>query len=501
MSAHMINNITSTSANATLAVARNRAPVLGPVPMSTTRILAMTDAMNSRTLREQLLMTAPLHIPGAFESAEMRRSDGTMGFNANNSIHFPPELGAPTVGANILGSLRPQRDPAPLFMVRERAAHHVSSSLWRNHDFQALTPGQTTEVGLSNGPWATDRGASTALSVVSSPPSPVPSGMLGTPSTTVPREDENDSENLEMIDRIVQQLDYDDAHRDEATQALRLERLLETQRREREDSAERTVAAEVPRMSRCLGMRNGERMNRLSHPPSQSQVIDLSTCVRLLRRPAHVRSLARRRWQNALEWIAKFTTSNSHHSSPSTSSSEAVTPTNTVQNQANIAAEVFFPWIELIDILNKLSTMNDFIRDEDKKGEPSGYGYSEPQLDPPPYSRNAPSTSHQEPADSKHGPKPSQSTSATPSTSTLPPPRTSLPPGSWPVLPPACNYFIDRRVNNSVNGTWHLDTALVIPPALLRPYPEFDGVWNFDVQTARKKRDKEQKKRDGWWSK
>ncbi|KAG8776976.1 hypothetical protein FRC12_000597 [Ceratobasidium sp. 428] len=146
--------------------------------------------------------------------------------------------------------------------------------------------------------------------------------------------------------------------------------------------------------------------------------------------------------------------------------------------------------------------MNDFIRDEDmKKGEPSGYGYSEAQLEPPPYSKNAPSTSSRRPTGSKHDTKPSDPDIATPSTSTLPPPQTSLPPGSWPVLPPACNYFVDRRSNNSVNGTWHVDTALVIPPALLRLYPEFDGIWNFDVQTARKKRDKEQKKRDGWWSK
>ncbi|KAG9080806.1 hypothetical protein FRC06_006145, partial [Ceratobasidium sp. 370] len=145
--------------------------------------------------------------------------------------------------------------------------------------------------------------------------------------------------------------------------------------------------------------------------------------------------------------------------------------------------------------------MNDFIREEDKKGMPGGYGYSEAQLEPPPYSRNAPSTSNSDTTDSKHDPKPSQSTSATPSTSIPPPPQTALPPGSWPVLPPACNYLIDRRSNNSLNGTWHVDTALVIPPALLRPYSEFDGAWNQETQAARKKRDKEQKKRNGWWSK
>lgn len=40
-----------------------------------------------------------------------------------------------------------------------------------------------------------------------------------------------------------------------------------------------------------------------------------------------------------------------------------------------------------------------------------------------------------------------------------------------------------------------------VPPSLLPPFTAFDGVWNVDVQNARRKRDKEQKKRDGWWSK
>lgn len=40
-----------------------------------------------------------------------------------------------------------------------------------------------------------------------------------------------------------------------------------------------------------------------------------------------------------------------------------------------------------------------------------------------------------------------------------------------------------------------------VPPSLLPPFAAFDGIWNFDVQNARRKRDKEQRKRDGWWSK
>lgn len=138
--------------------------------------------------------------------------------------------------------------------------------------------------------------------------------------------------------------------------------------------------------------------------------------------------------------------------------------------------------------------MNDFATD-DKKGELKGYGYSE-ALEPPPYTRDAPSTSTSVQADSKR--EPDRAGPAIPARP--PPPQTGLPPGSWPVLPPACNYLIERRSNNSVNGTWHVDTALTIPDALLRPYSEFDGSWNREAQEARKKRDKEQKKRDGWWS-
>ncbi|QRV97043.1 hypothetical protein RhiJN_25062 [Ceratobasidium sp. AG-Ba] len=143
--------------------------------------------------------------------------------------------------------------------------------------------------------------------------------------------------------------------------------------------------------------------------------------------------------------------------------------------------------------------MNDFATD-DKKGGLSGYGYSEAQVEPPPYSRGGPSTSASAQTDSKQDTKSPLPEEAGPSTPPRPPPRTGLPPGSWPVLPPPCNYLIERRSNNSVNGTWHVDTALAIPDALLRPYAEFDGSWNREAQEARKKRDKEQKKRDGWWS-
>jgi hypothetical protein len=52
-----------------------------------------------------------------------------------------------------------------------------------------------------------------------------------------------------------------------------------------------------------------------------------------------------------------------------------------------------------------------------------------------------------------------------------------------------------------LSGTWHVNTALAIPESLLPPFSTFDGKWNHEAQKSRKTRDKEQKRRDGWWSK
>ncbi|CAE6463665.1 unnamed protein product [Rhizoctonia solani] len=60
-----------------------------------------------------------------------------------------------------------------------------------------------------------------------------------------------------------------------------------------------------------------------------------------------------------------------------------------------------------------------------------------------------------------------------------------------PNLSPRCNYLIDRKTFSSVNGTWHIDTALEIPEHLLPPIIEFDGHWNREIQQARKARAKE----------
>ncbi|KAL5639535.1 hypothetical protein ACGC1H_006233 [Rhizoctonia solani] len=64
-----------------------------------------------------------------------------------------------------------------------------------------------------------------------------------------------------------------------------------------------------------------------------------------------------------------------------------------------------------------------------------------------------------------------------------------------PNLPPRCNYFMDRKVFSSLNGTWHVDTALEIPEHLLLPIINFDGYWNREAQRTRKTRAVELRKR------
>ncbi|CAE6473786.1 unnamed protein product [Rhizoctonia solani] len=61
-------------------------------------------------------------------------------------------------------------------------------------------------------------------------------------------------------------------------------------------------------------------------------------------------------------------------------------------------------------------------------------------------------------------------------------------------LPPPCNHLIQRRSNDSVKGTWHVDPAMSIPDALLASMEDFDGKWNEADQKARKERNKLEKK-------
>ncbi|CAE6356682.1 unnamed protein product [Rhizoctonia solani] len=61
-------------------------------------------------------------------------------------------------------------------------------------------------------------------------------------------------------------------------------------------------------------------------------------------------------------------------------------------------------------------------------------------------------------------------------------------------LPPPCNHLVQRRSNDSIKGTWHVDPAMPIPDALLAPIEDFDGTWNEADQKARKERKKLEKK-------
>ncbi|KAG8694365.1 hypothetical protein FRC09_009892 [Ceratobasidium sp. 395] len=241
-----------------------------------------------------------------------------MGSNQEyHSIYSALGLERRVIGANILGQLHPPSAPVSLLMTREAAGHRI------------FDPSQEQIGG----------GILTTPNTSSQPPSPDPSETPGTPNMAVLREDE--SEDYSRVDRLVQQLDYDQVHRDEAIQAMRLERLLETQRHgPREDRTETVARDEAPRMTRSLGMMNGEHMSDSAQPFSQSELAGESTTVLLMPRPAHVRALARRRWQDALKWFAERASRATSNYSSSSSSSGAITPTNSVQAQANVAAEV-----------------------------------------------------------------------------------------------------------------------------------------------------------------
>ncbi|KAJ1300503.1 hypothetical protein OPQ81_005316 [Rhizoctonia solani] len=64
-------------------------------------------------------------------------------------------------------------------------------------------------------------------------------------------------------------------------------------------------------------------------------------------------------------------------------------------------------------------------------------------------------------------------------------------------LPPPCNHLIQRRSNDSIKGTWHVDPAMSIPDALLASFEDFNGIWNEADQKAQKERKKLEKKGKG----
>ncbi|KAG8711338.1 hypothetical protein FRC09_020652 [Ceratobasidium sp. 395] len=327
----------STRAFAALGSPSNGTPILGSVPMSTTRILAMTSPRGNRTFRQLLLRSTPVYTPRLLESTEMERSYATMGSNGYQSIYSPLGFNTQIIGANTLGQLHLPSAPVSLLMARETAGHRIfdpsQEQIGFNNSNQATWANPMDNLSITGG------GILTTPNTSSQPPSPDPSEMPGTPNMAVLREDESDD--YSRVDRLVQQLDYDEVHRDEAIQTMRLERLLETQRRgPREHRTEAVVRDEAPRMTRSLGMMNGERMSGSAHRFSQPELAGESTTVLLMPRPAHVRALARRRWQDALKWFAEHALRTASNHSSSSSSSEAITPTNSVQAQTNVAAEV-----------------------------------------------------------------------------------------------------------------------------------------------------------------
>ncbi|KAG8792642.1 hypothetical protein FRC12_005364 [Ceratobasidium sp. 428] len=333
MSAPMTNTTRSLAASGSPS---NGTPILGSVPTSATRILAMTSPRGNHTFRQLLLRSTPDYIPRLLESTEMERSYATMGSNGYQSVY---SLGFDTqiIGANILGQLHPPSAPVSLLMARETAGHRIFDPSQERIGFtnsnQSAWANPMDNLSIIGG------GILTTPNTTSQPSSPDPSEMPGTPNMTVLREDE--SEDNSRVDRLVQQLDYDEVHRDEAIQAMRLERLLETQRREpREEGTETVARDEAPRMTRSFGMMNGERMSGSTQQFSQSELAGESTTVLLMPRPAHVRALARKRWQDALKWFAERASRTTSNHSPSSSSSEAITPTNSMQAQTNVAAEV-----------------------------------------------------------------------------------------------------------------------------------------------------------------
>ncbi|KAG8749290.1 hypothetical protein FRC12_013482 [Ceratobasidium sp. 428] len=334
MSVPMTN---STRALAASGSSSNTTPILGSVPMSTTRILAMNSPRGNRTFRQILIRSTPVYMPRLLESTEMERSYATMGSNGSQSIYSPLGSSTQIIGSNILGQLHLPSAPDSLLMTRETAGHRIfdpsQEQIGFTNNNQAIWVNPMDNLSIAGG------GILTTSNTSSQPPSPDPSETPGTPNMTVLPEDE--SEDYSRVDRLVRQLDYDEVRRNEAIQTMRLERLLETQRRGlREDRTETVARDEAPRMTRSLGMMNGEHMSGSAHQFSQSDLAGEPTTVLLMPRPAHVRALARRRWQDALKWFAERALRATSNYSSLSSLSEAITPTNSMQAQTNVAAEV-----------------------------------------------------------------------------------------------------------------------------------------------------------------
>ncbi|KAF8597977.1 hypothetical protein BDV93DRAFT_527042 [Ceratobasidium sp. AG-I] len=127
------------------------------------------------------------------------------------------------------------------------------------------------------------------------------------------------------------------------------------------------------------------------------------------------------------------------------------------------------------------------------RSEDSNVGPNNAPPSPPPYSTTVVSSDNLD-GSSNHRPSMSLPPSSSIPSGSMPNP--NAPPAPRENLPPRCNHLVERKSNNSISGTWHVDTALAIPERLLPPIADFDGTWNVDAQKARKEREKEMKKRE-----
>ncbi|KAG8788600.1 hypothetical protein FRC12_014405 [Ceratobasidium sp. 428] len=57
-----------------------------------------------------------------------------------------------------------------------------------------------------------------------------------------------------------------------------------------------------------------------------------------------------------------------------------------------------------------------------------------------------------------------------------------------------CNFLLQHNERHSVKGTWHIDTALVIPESFLPPLSECNGLWNEMDRASIKRREKDGRK-------
>ncbi|KAG9092713.1 hypothetical protein FS749_015493 [Ceratobasidium sp. UAMH 11750] len=103
--------------------------------------------------------------------------------------------------------------------------------------------------------------------------------------------------------------------------------------------------------------------------------------------------------------------------------------------------------------------------------------------------------------DSQFPPTNSGSSSSQAMSDASPPPYTASPAinsSPAPSLAQRCNYLLEYNERHSVKGTWHVDTALVMPESLLPPLSECNGVWNEMDKNSIKRREKDGKKPQTW---